>query len=544
MAGAAVKSRVAVALASAGVVLMPCAVSALAGSAAGGRGLPPVAVQVPRTDCQAAVGYSANATLDGYVVPDEQLGRTCVPFAQVQLPPGGYRGDYLVRQFSDARGRRLLADCRTHPPCGAVASAEGYRPTQFRVTGTVVKLGHIDPLAARVDLRKIRRPRFFRKAPYREGIARAESRAYTFEFSVPPEPYERLNRHLTRPDRLRGWYIRGAGVPNRRGRRVRALVILAGGRSVETTAVQDPRDPLYTRSATTGKYVPVSYPARGTEMWGARAWRGYLYKLYRAGFDVLSFDKRGHGISGDLSADNTLQQGLDMLRAIRALHTGRGVRTLGPNGVRRSGRRAVRALLHGAGALRMPILLGGASQGSMATDWAMNANFNRWCSLDLPRTPCHRPWSYRNIVGALELASFPVFAFQADAILLGEVANREIAHVVFIPTSEPLAHIRSWPSAFFAKGLWDELQGPWPTFNAYLRVRGPRELFLYRGPHSENEGGPANVALEQDRVTRFAVDVVLGRRHRGPRYRSLEAAIAASPPIWEPSTRPTFPSSP
>ncbi len=466
-----------------------------------------------------------------------------MPFSQVQLPPAGYAGDYLVRQFSDARGRKLLARCRAEPPCATVTAAERYRPSQFRVTGTIVPFGKIDPLAARVDLRDVRRPRFFARAPYREPIARAEPGTYTFEFRVPPEPYERLNRGITKDDRLRGWYIRGAGVPNGRGRRVRALAILLGGRGIETTAVQDPRDPLYTRSASTGGYVGVPYPSRGTEQWGSRHWREYLYKLYRAGFDVLTFDKRGHGISGDINADNTLEQGLDMLRAVRALRTGRGVRTLGPDGARRSGGAAVRALLRGAEVRRMPIVVGGASQGSMATAWAMNANFNRWCSLDEPRTPCHRPWGYR-IVGAVMLASFPIFAFPSDEILEGEVATRAIAHVAFLPTSEPLSNIRSWPRAFFAKGLWDEDQGPWPTFNAYLRVRGPKELFLYRGPHSENEGGAAVVALQQDRVTQFAVDAVLGRSQRQRRFRSLRKAIGASPPIWEPSTQPTFPSSP
>jgi hypothetical protein len=526
----------------ASVALTALVVLALGTEAA--QALPKPSEQVPATDCTARVGYNRNTTLPGYVVRDGTLGKTCVPFSQVPLPPAGYAGDYLVKQFSDARGRRLLAQCRAAPPCATVAAAERYRPTQLRVTGRIVPFGKIDPHAARVDLRDIRRPRFFARAPYREPIARAEPRAYTFDFGVPPEPYERLNRGITKDDRLRGWYLRGAGVPNGRGRRVRALAILLGGRNIETTAVQDPRDPLYARSASTGRYAGVGYPSRGTEQWGGRHWRESLYRLHRAGFDVLSFDKRGHGISGDINADNTLQQGLDMLRAVRALRSSRGVRTLGPDGVRRSGRSAVRAVLRGAKVTRMPIVLGGASQGSIATAWAMNANFNRWCSLDEPRTPCHRPWGYRNIVGAVMLANFPVFTFPSDSVLEGEVATREAAHVVFLPTSEPLSNIRSWPGAFFAKGLWDDVQGPWPTFNAYLRIRGPRELFLYRGPHSENEGGPAVVALQQDRVTRFAVDAALGRPHRQRRFRNLRSAIAASPPVWEPSTQPTFPSSP
>ena len=87
-------------------------------------------------------------------------------------------------------------------------------------------------------------------------------------------------------------------------------------------------------------------------------------------------------------------------------------------------------------------------------------------------------------------------------------------------------------------------QGPFPTFNAYLRVRGPRELVFVRGPHSENEFGPGNVALMQDRVAQFAVNVVLGRPSSQPEFATLRDAIAASPSIWEVSTQPTFESSP
>jgi hypothetical protein len=511
--------------------------------ARGAQGLPLVSEQVPPTDCTTPVGYNLNATLPGYRVPDESLGTTCVPFTQVQLPPPGYQGDYLVQQFSDARGRQLLAQCEAQPPCAAVTDARNYNPVQFRVTGSIVPFGKIDPLSSNVDLRMIRRPAFFGRAPYDEPIAEAEERTSTFEFTVPADPYERLNRGITTPDKLRGWYIKGAGVRARHGRRIRALAILVGGRSIETTAIQDPRDPLYTRSASSGKYLPVTYPSRGTEKWGPRQWRETLYKLNLAGFDVLTFDKRGHGISGDITADDTLQQGLDMLRAIRVLRTGHGVRTLGPDGAVRSGRAAARALLPRHRVLHMPILLGGPSQGSFATDWAMNANFNRWCQLDLPGTPCRRPWGYRNIVGAVLLANFPVWTF-TDASLQGEAATRKIDHIAFLPTSEPLSNIGSWPAAFFAKGLWDEFQGPWPTYNEYLRVRGPKELFFYRGPHSENEGGPANVALQQDRLTRFAASLVRGRASRQPEYHTLKDAIAASPPIWEYSTQPTFESSP
>jgi hypothetical protein len=120
---------------------------------------------------------------------------------------------------------------------------------------------------------------------------------------------------------------------------------------------------------------------------------------------------------------------------------------------------------------------------------------------------------------------------------------RQIAHIARRPTSEPLAGIGSWPAVFFGKGLWDEVEGPFLTFNAYLRFHGPKELLFVRGPHSENEWGPANVALMQDRVIRFAVNVVLGQSPGQPHFQTLKEAMAASPQIWEYSTQPQFESS-
>jgi hypothetical protein len=82
------------------------------------------------------------------------------------------------------------------------------------------------------------------------------------------------------------------------------------------------------------------------------------------------------GISGGFSDTNTLQQGRDILEVIAALRTGDGVRLLTPAGVELRGRAATAALLAGARADRMPILLGGSSRGTMATGWAMTRNFD------------------------------------------------------------------------------------------------------------------------------------------------------------------------
>jgi hypothetical protein len=92
----------------------------------------------------------------------------------------------------------------------------------------------------------------------------------------------------------------------------------------------------------------------------------------------------------------------------------------------------------------------------------MNANLRRWCELDLPDRPCHAPVRHRNVTGAVLLASlfggfggfggFGVFGEPAD--LVYAAAERAVNHIAFLPTSEPLAGIGSWPAVFFGKGLW------------------------------------------------------------------------------------------
>jgi hypothetical protein len=173
----------------------------------------------------------------------------------------------------------------------------------------------------------------------------------------------------------------------------------------------------------------------------------------------------------------------------------------------------------------------------------MDANFNRWCELDVPDRPCHPPADHDNVKGAVLLSAL-FGGFGDPAELPFVAAERKVNHVVLFPTSEPLAGIAAWPAVFFGKGLWDDIQGPFATFNAYVRAGAAKELLFVRGPHSEVQQGAANVTLMQHRVAAFAVDAALGTPSARPDYADLREAIAASPPIWEPSTQPTFEASP
>ncbi|MFT4294571.1 MAG: hypothetical protein QM582_04085 [Micropruina sp.] len=508
---------------------------------AGARYLDPTVAVA--TNCTGKVGFPSNKELPGLLVPDEMLGSVCLPFAQLSPAPAGYQGDYRVKEFSFAKAEEALAACKAGSSCAAVETAKSYVGSQFRNTGTVSKEGAIDPLAEKVDLTAIRRPSFFGRAPYKESIAKADSRTYIFEMSAPADLYDQLNRGAGPTTKLRGWYLKGSGVAKAGShRRTRALVIYMGGRTIETTAIQHPDDGVYAVDAD-GKFVDQVYPNATTEKWGSRGWRQYLYSLNQAGFDVLTFDKRGHGISGGLTADNVLNQGLDMLRAIDTIGTGKGLRVATPSGRTLSGAKAADALLgRRSRAYTMPILLGGSSQGGYATQTAMNANFNRWCSYDTPGKPCHKAVGHKNIKGAILLANLwgHPYIEQTDLALVG--ANAEINHFWWRPTSEPLGNIGSWPAVFFGKGIWDENGQTAGAFDAYLRARpGHKEIVYVRGPHSEVMQGAENMAYMQQKVAQFAVRTVTGRKPLQKPFATLTDALAASPAIWEVSTQPAFP---
>lgn len=479
--------------------------------------------------------------LPGYRVPDAVHGHVCVGFTPTPLAPAGSRTDYRVAAFTDQALRSRYRECHAAGGCAADAQLDSYEPQTFRLTGSVVPFGKIDPYDANLDLSAIRRPGFFARAPFTEPIAAAEKRTTTVEFTVPAERFDVEHGHPAAV-KLRGWYLAGKGVADRRGERRRSLVILIGGRTIETTTTQDPKDPLYVRTGD-GRWANADYPQKGslTESWGGPAWRSYLRSLNEAGFDVLTFDKRGHGISGGRTPDNTFQQGLDMLRAVDALRSGRGLRTLGPDGVTRTGTAAARAVVPPREQARMPILLGGSSQGSYTTQWAMHANTRRWCEVDRPRGgPCHKPWGIPNIKGAILLAALPGFPrSEPDQIAL-EGARRERLGLVRYPSSEPLAGIGSWPAVFFGKGLTDDVAGPLGTFDAYRRARpAGRELLFVRGPHSELAWGDRATRLVQRRMVAFATRAVTGRPTTQRRFTDLRQAVAASPPLYAPTTSPT-----
>lgn len=500
----------------------------------------------PPVECHAAIArVTTDADWPGYLVT-ENGAEACVPFTPTGLlPPDGYQGDFYIDEFTDAKIRAAWAECQAK---GAecvdaempAITGQGGENT-FRNTGAVDPHGLIDPLADAVDLTQVRRPGWFGKAPYNEPIATAEDRTYTVEVEVASEPNEHEFLGVPRDKTwgLRGWYLEGAGVESADGETERALVILVAGRTIETTAMQHPDDVLFTRNAETGEYESVAYPTERSEKWGTPAWRGYLLALNEAGFDVLTLDKRGHGISGGLNGSNNALMARDLFTALNAFDSGEGLRLVAPDGQVLAGADAAGVLLGGRPSAEIPLIFAGPSQGAMVVAFAMHDAVVGDCSFDAAETVCG-PKRDVNVKAGMLLAEFAKGPGYAPARVNREGAFRSDYHIAYLPTSEIMAHIGEWPATFIGRGLWDVAGGLEGTLDLYNRAAAPKELVVVRAPHSEVEFGAENIAFMQDRMVAFAKAVMRGEDQipGAAEFGDLRELVLTAPPHWAPGSGP------
>ena len=515
----------------------------------------------PSPDCEARVGYDRDRMLPGYLLAKGGAPAVCVPFTTtLEHPPTGYAGaDFYVDEFSDAKLRERWVVCKTDAACLARVGKPVHDRVppnrEYRLSDEHARflLGKLDE-GTDVDLAKVRRPAFFAKAPYHEGVAELESRTWTVEFTAPAEAHERLQRHITDDVKLRGWYVQGDGVDDGQGHRVRALVVMSAGGGGRLVAIDDPIDQLYRTDPSTGKTALNSFPNATTGSPGQREWREHIRVLQKAGFDVLSYDRRGVGISTGFSDTNTLQQGRDLLNAVASLSSGEGMRVLSPTGKASAGEAAARALGAGVSRASMPVLLLGSSRGTMAAGWAMARNFDKTCDYDLPVVTCGPAVGNRNIKGIILISEFtagPGFVPaestpEDDARGLGRdrgmfIAGSEVEHnVVFFPSSAILASASKWPAAFYARGLWDYAASLQGTIDSYDRVKGLKELVVVRGPHPFETWPDEEKARVTARMVAFAQAAALGRSTLpgGRPWTTMKDLVGTASDVWEPSSQP------
>jgi len=521
------------------------------------------AATVPPFECKAHVGYDRDQTMPGYILPTSAGPRTCIPFSTARFqPPADYKGDFYVDEFTDAKLRARWEVCDRDPDC------------HKRVFDQVMKrhppnkehdltdahdrflLGKIDEKAGDTDLTSVRRPAFFAQAPYNEAVAAEDPDTFIVEFTAEPDAYETLHMHATADIRLRGWYMRGSGIDDGHGGKKRALIIYSGGGGDRVTAIDDPRDVTYVVDPKTGDTLPDDdWPNATTGAKGMREWRQMWHTLHQAGFDVLALDRRGIGISGGYSDTNTLQQGHDLLDIISALRTGQGMRALSPQGQVVSGKAAAAAIHGGDPVTGLPVFFMGSSRGTMASGWAMTINFDKDCSYDLPTITCTEARHDPHVAGVILVADFssgvgylPAETSPKDdgrgpgkdrALFIGGI---EVEHnIVFFPSSAILAGIHTWPSAFFARGLWCYADGLQGEMDSYSRVNGLKDLVVVRGPHPYETWPEAEKARVRQRIVAYATAVLQhGADIPGKRpWSNMKELVATSSDVWEPSTKPT-----
>jgi hypothetical protein len=509
---------------------------------AGAQETPIVNAGTPAPECSVRVNVDRNTDMPGYFA-DWNGARVCVPFMPTnQLVPADYSGaDFYVDEFTDAKARQKWAACKRDTACAekVMASARGFAKFEPRDTGRVDPAGAID-FEGEVDLKAIRRPAYFGAAPYDEPIAEADARTYVVEFTVPRDSYEIHHLKLGGEIKLRGWYLEGAGVDQGNGGRLRALVIMNNGGGSEITAIDNPQTVPFVLDPATGDYV-ANKEDKLSEEPGSRHWRGFVHALNAAGFDVLVTDRRGNGISGGRNGYNTAEQANDMFRELAQMDSGDGLRILTPGGEVLSGQAAAGRLLGGQRSSEIPIVIGGYSRGSYATQWAMHKNFVQNCNYDVAEPVCEDPVGLDNIKGAIlygpNSAGLGYRVRGHDQI---EGALREEFNTTYYVDSGVLANVDKWPGLQIVKGTWDYVEGLEGSLDAYSRATGLKDISVFLGPHGLATQHPENMRFAGERMVAFARAAVLGQPEveGAVSPENLKELVTSVPHHWELTTAP------
>jgi pimeloyl-ACP methyl ester carboxylesterase len=397
-------------------------------------------------------------------------GRICATanWSQSQFPPEAFDFDFIRASWSSLPASQQRA---------VEAAAFGIGTTHWG-----------PPDAPPSDLTGVRVPADFAG----EVFASLVARALRVEFEVPKTDFQRLgwtpellpgasippDPAPEAPVRLRGWYIKGDGITD--------------GGSVESPLIIMSSAFPYT----------VAYDRLVGSMDVGRQMRKTVTYFVAQGFDVLFFDKRGHGYSeGVFEAI-----GEDIFRALDLLEHGVVVEDgvsmtlsiITPDGRLLSGPAAASEQLLGPGytAKSKPVVLRGFSYGSSHAQRAMAMNYSdlpveyrfiRDASgevvVDTARSPRgNRGYNFRGIIaisgfqGSLKYETTPYF------LALEALASR-IGHNGAVMKSSVYDSMDKWPAhlGLYATNDYETADGAIDAFND--RLRGLKEIEMVTGYH-------------------------------------------------------------
>jgi hypothetical protein len=504
-----------------------------------------LAANVPndQPDSSAYVGYGWN----GYLPAFKGADGVSIPFIPVGIrPPFDYHGDFYADEFTDAKIKEAWEELKVKDPEAAKKILNGLGFVDGKLESR--RIGKLDPKGVvngndPLKLTEIRRPAFFGQVPYCEEISKVEQDTCTVEFTVPRSYYERTHLKVTEPVKLRGWFIKGKGVPDARGKRTHAMIILYEGTSGQIFAFTHPDAPEFVYDFQTKQYKGVPYPTLNKNYQSEENWcRKNRYRAYafnQAGFDVLIVDHRGNGYSGGFNFYDCDEMAEDCFRMLDQLESGVGLTILNPGGQLLQGKQTAGLLLRGMSAEQVPVIMGGFSQGAIVTSFVMQKNLVGWTAFNEPDQKFSPAKKY-NIKAALLLDNFdggPGYNNSLQTVYEGAALRVEMNIFGELPTSEILANIDKWPAVYFEHGLWDIYQSPEGTYEAYRRTKGLKKLVFIRGGH----GGGASkhrITYMTKELTEFAVRAIVNPGKKYPELKSFKEAVLNSVPYWDSSSRP------
>ena len=410
------------------------------------------------------------------------------------------------------------------------------------------------PNAPAADLSDVATPADFAD----EVFSSLQGRTVRIEFEVPKTDFEALGWLPTYlpvllppdlapmvPHKLRGWYIKGDGLTRDDGDS-------DDGDRREDRSVERPLIIL-----SSGFPYAIAFDQSVGGIAVGRQLRKTVTYLVAQGYDVLFFDKRGHGYSeGFLDG-----MGEDIFRALDQLEQGvivedgitLSLSIITPDGRRLHGTAAANERLLGAGysARTKPVVLRGFSYGSSQLQKAMAMNYSNLpveyrfkrdgsgnVVVDTARVPRgNRGYNFKGIVaisgfqGSLKYETIPYFlAFDALASTVG--------HNGAVLKSSVYQSMDRWPGflGLYATNDFETADGAIDAFNN--RLRGFKEIRMVTGYHFGLASEEVDTYFAYE-TARFAREVVFKRLPIDNRQTTTYAreVCDAEPVVMDPTTQ-------